>query len=68
VFSAQHSLSLSLDGVYVRVSWWKYGVRKILGLKYGFEGLNPAISQVIELNPSVVRGLFFLRFIRLVVR
>lgn len=31
-------------------------MRRILGLRYGFEGLNPEIAQVIELTPTEVRG------------
>jgi 6-phosphofructokinase 1 len=41
----------------VMICWWKYGIRKILGLKYGFEGLNPATSQIVELTPTVVRDI-----------
>lgn len=40
----------------IEYRWWRYGVRRILGLKYGFEGLNPEIAQVIELTPAEVRG------------
>ncbi|MEI6807167.1 MAG: ATP-dependent 6-phosphofructokinase [bacterium] len=39
----------------VMVLWYRYGVRDILGLKYGFEGLVPAIGhKPLVLNPEVV--------------
>jgi 6-phosphofructokinase 1 len=41
----------------VNILWWRYGVRRILGLRYGFEGLNPEIAQVIELTPTEVRDI-----------
>lgn len=39
----------------VMVLWYRYGVRDILGLRYGFEGLVSACGhKPLELNPDVV--------------
>ena len=39
----------------VMVLWYRYGIRSILGLRYGFEGLVPAIGhKPLALDPEVV--------------
>jgi len=35
--------------------WHRYGVRKFKGLRFGYEGLNPELSQIMDLVPEVVR-------------
>jgi 6-phosphofructokinase 1 len=38
--------------------WYRYGVRRILGVRYGFEGMTAAASDPpIELNPGVVKDI-----------
>ncbi|QEN07319.1 ATP-dependent 6-phosphofructokinase [Oceanispirochaeta crateris] len=40
------------------VLWYRYGVRNILGLRYGYEGLNPDFHHnPIQLNPDVVEDI-----------
>ena len=41
--------------------WHRYGVRKIYGFKYGYQGLNPATSEHVMLTPEVVGGMLILR-------
>jgi 6-phosphofructokinase 1 len=37
------------------VLWHRYGVRKILGFRYGYEGINPAFGhEPIQLDPEIV--------------
>lgn len=36
---------------------FRYGVRQIIGFKYGFEGFNEETSEKIELTPDFVKGL-----------
>lgn len=38
----------------VMVLWYRYGIRSVLGLRYGFEGLLPDGPKPLELNPDVV--------------
>lgn len=39
----------------VMVSWYRYGIRSILGLRYGFEGLVPEFGhKPLRLDPDVV--------------
>lgn len=35
---------------------WGYGVRDIVGYKYGYSGLNKKESAQIQLDPTVVKG------------
>ena len=38
--------------------WWRYGLREILGIRYGYRGLHPAqLDEALELNPDVVRSI-----------
>ncbi len=38
--------------------YYRYGISRILGIRYGYEGLNPAFNHpVIELTPSIVRDI-----------
>lgn len=39
------------------VLWYRYGLRKILGLQYGYEGLVPGLHEPIELNPETVEDI-----------
>lgn len=42
----------------VMVSWYRYGVRNILGFKYGYEGLVPALGiEPVKLDPDVVEDI-----------
>jgi len=42
----------------VMVAWYRYGIRSILGLKYGYEGLVPSIGhKPLELTPEVVEDI-----------
>lgn len=42
----------------VMESWYRYGSKKIYGIKYGYNGLNPAKGYApIELTPEVVRDI-----------
>eukprot|EP00123_Amoebidium_parasiticum_P008253 comp18679_c1_seq1/m.20370 comp18679_c1_seq1/g.20370 ORF comp18679_c1_seq1/g.20370 comp18679_c1_seq1/m.20370 type:complete len:430 (-) comp18679_c1_seq1:289-1578(-) len=43
----------------VMTAWHRYGVRKILGFKYGYEGLNPKTSEVVELTPERVADIHY---------
>lgn len=43
-----------LRGV-VHCLWYGYGVRDIVGYKYGFSGLNKEESQQVKLDPSAVK-------------
>eukprot|EP00124_Ichthyophonus_hoferi_P002328 Ihof_evm2s154 gene=Ihof_evmTU2s154 len=43
----------------VMTAWHHYGIKRILGFKYGFEGLNPKTSQVIELTPDKVSAIHY---------
>ncbi|KAI9204914.1 diphosphate--fructose-6-phosphate 1-phosphotransferase [Polychytrium aggregatum] len=36
---------------------FRYGVKKVIGFRYGFEGLIPETSSIIELTPFVVRDI-----------
>ncbi|KAJ3088425.1 hypothetical protein HK102_008767 [Quaeritorhiza haematococci] len=36
---------------------YRYGIKNILGFKYGYAGLNPETSQVMQLTPHVVRDI-----------
>ncbi len=37
------------------VLWHRYGVRNILGFRYGYEGINPALGhEPIQLDPEIV--------------
>lgn len=39
----------------VRCLWYRYGVRRITGIKYGYQGLLPnSVDPPLELNPDVV--------------
>jgi len=39
----------------VRCLWYRYGVRRITGIKYGYQGLLPtSLEAPVELNPDVV--------------
>jgi 6-phosphofructokinase 1 len=38
--------------------WYNYGVRKIFGIKYGYEGFQES-NEWIELSPSVVREIHY---------
>lgn len=42
--------------------YYRYGVRDIVGFKYGYDGLNPKTSERVELDPEVVKSiaLFYL--------
>lgn len=34
--------------------WYRYGVKKIIGIRYGYEGLNPAFGHpVVEIEPRM---------------
>jgi len=35
--------------------WHRYGVRSFLGLRFGYEGLNPETAEIMDLEPGVVR-------------
>eukprot|EP00008_Paramoeba_atlantica_P011831 CAMPEP_0201490790 /NCGR_PEP_ID=MMETSP0151_2-20130828/27500_1 /ASSEMBLY_ACC=CAM_ASM_000257 /TAXON_ID=200890 /ORGANISM="Paramoeba atlantica, Strain 621/1 / CCAP 1560/9" /LENGTH=449 /DNA_ID=CAMNT_0047876887 /DNA_START=54 /DNA_END=1403 /DNA_ORIENTATION=- len=35
--------------------WHRYGVRQLVGFRFGYEGLNPETSQLMELFPDPVR-------------
>jgi len=38
--------------------WYRYGVRRIIGFKYGYEGLVPQYNHpYVELNPQVVESI-----------
>ncbi|KAI8802840.1 diphosphate--fructose-6-phosphate 1-phosphotransferase [Cladochytrium replicatum] len=39
------------------VLWYRYGVKRILGVKWGFAGLNKATSEIVELTPDYVRDI-----------
>ncbi len=40
------------------VLWYRYGVQEILGLSYGYEGLNPDLGHIpLHLNPEVVEDI-----------
>ncbi|MDA3957069.1 ATP-dependent 6-phosphofructokinase [Oceanispirochaeta sp.] len=40
------------------VLWYRYGVRDILGLRYGFEGLNPDLGHApVRLEPELVEDI-----------
>ncbi len=39
------------------ILWHRYGVRNILGLRYGYEGLVPSLHQPIELTPEIVEDI-----------
>ncbi|HNX22904.1 MAG TPA: ATP-dependent 6-phosphofructokinase [Spirochaetota bacterium] len=42
----------------VMESWYRYGSKNILGIRYGYSGLHPETPfQPIELNPDVVRAI-----------
>jgi len=42
----------------VMQSWYNYGSRSILGIRYGFNGLNPTKGYYpMELNPEIVRDI-----------
>jgi 6-phosphofructokinase 1 len=42
----------------VQCLWYRYHVREILGFRYGYEGLNPAVGlPPTPLNPSAVRDI-----------
>lgn len=42
----------------VMESWYRYGLRDILGIRYGYNGLNPIKGyEPIELNPDTVRSI-----------
>ncbi|KXS09198.1 pyrophosphate-dependent phosphofructokinase [Gonapodya prolifera JEL478] len=41
----------------VNTLWYRYGVQNIFGFKYGYEGLNPATSIEVPLNPWTVRDI-----------
>ena len=44
----------------VMQAWYAYGVRKILGIPFGYEGLNPAYGHVpIELTPQSVSTIHY---------
>ena len=36
---------------------YRYGVKRIIGFKYGYEGLNPETSMTVELTPSSIRDI-----------
>lgn len=45
----------------VNVMWYRYGVRRILGIRHGFAGLVPGYRFApMELHPEVVSDCFFL--------
>lgn len=35
--------------------YYRYGVRDIIGFKYGYDGLNPKTSERVQLDPEVVK-------------
>lgn len=37
--------------------WWSYGVRKIKGFRFGFQGLNSEIGKWKDLDPDVVSNI-----------
>ena len=37
--------------------YYRYGVRDIVGFKYGYDGLNPKTSERVELDPEVVKSI-----------
>ncbi len=39
------------------ILWHRYGVRNILGLKYGYEGLVPSMHEPLELTPEAVEDI-----------
>ncbi len=39
------------------ILWHRYGVRNILGLKYGYEGLVPSMHEPLELTPEFVEDI-----------
>jgi len=42
----------------VMQAWYSYGVRRILGIQYGFEGLDPAFGhKPVELTPDTVMNI-----------
>lgn len=42
----------------VMVSWYRYGVRDIVGLKYGYEGLAPSFGHVpVKMTPDLVEDI-----------
>ncbi len=41
----------------VMESYYRYGVRSILGIRYGYSGLNSKINVPIELTPQLVRDI-----------
>jgi len=46
----------------VMESWYRYGSKNILGIRYGYSGLNPdAKFSPIELTPDTVRAIHMVR-------
>lgn len=41
----------------VMVSWYQYGIRKIMGIRYGYEGLVQGKHEPMELTPEVVEDI-----------
>jgi len=41
----------------VMALYYRYGVKEIVGYKYGYEGLNPTISQSVMLTPEFVKNI-----------
>ena len=41
----------------VNTLYYKYGVQRVVGFKYGYEGLNPATSSLVDLSPHSVRDI-----------
>jgi 6-phosphofructokinase 1 len=39
------------------VLWHRYGVRRIMGLRYGYEGLIPGLHSPLDLNPEIVEDI-----------
>jgi 6-phosphofructokinase 1 len=44
----------------VMQAWYGYGVRRVLGIPFGYEGLNPAFGhEPLELNPKTVSTIHY---------
>ncbi|KAJ1560996.1 hypothetical protein HK096_006385, partial [Nowakowskiella sp. JEL0078] len=41
----------------VNCLWYRYNVNHIIGFKYGYEGLNPDKSEIMHLDPRIVRDI-----------
>ncbi|KAJ3406862.1 hypothetical protein HDV05_005705 [Chytridiales sp. JEL 0842] len=41
----------------VNICTYRYKVKKVLGFKYGYEGLVPGLSSVVELTPQTVQDI-----------